>query len=236
VLAAGKSTRLGEFAQGLPKPLIRIAGQPLIVWNLVWIAEAGVRSAWINVHHRGELIEDVLGHGEEWGLELRYSHEPELLGTAGAWKNLAAHWQDTSLVIYGDNLMRFDLRAFLEVHRGSAAAVTMAVFHPARHANTGTAGGRAVLDDSGRVIDFVEGREHADAGFINAGAYLIEPHIASRIGDGFQDFGRDVLPALSHSREFMAYELESGAFCLGVDTPERFVRAEHLIQTGQVKP
>jgi mannose-1-phosphate guanylyltransferase len=236
VLAAGKSTRLGDFAQGLPKPLLPLTGQPLIVWNLVWIAEAGVRVAWINVHHRAELIENALGDGDAWGLTLHYSHEPQLLGTAGAWKKLAAHWQGTSLVIYGDNFMRFDLSAFLATHRRTEAALTMAVFDPARHLNTGTAGGRALLDDDGRVIDFMEATEHGDPGYINAGAYLVEPHIAQTIGDDFQDFGRDVLPELSNARDLMAHELEPGAFCLGVDTPERFARAEQLIQTGQVAP
>lgn len=161
VLAAGKSTRITPLANGQPKPLLRIVGRSLLEWNLLWLADHGVATVWVNLHYRPEAITGALGDGERLGVRVRYSPEPELLGTAGAWRRLEKEWTGTSLVIYGDNLMRFDLRAFLAAHRAREALATIALFDVARHSHTGSGGGHVRLDARGRVSEFVERRVEA---------------------------------------------------------------------------
>jgi len=236
VLAAGKSTRIAGVARGLPKPLLPIQGTPILGRNLQWLAESGIRSVWINLHHEPELIREAVGDGSRWGLALRYSHEPTLLGTAGAWKWLEAHWTATSLVVYGDNLLRFDLERFLATHRSNGALATIAVFDPVRHANTGMAGGYVEMDERGRVMQFVEGsRPAGDAPmYVNAGAYLLEPELREGIGSGFQDFGKDVLPALAATGRLCGYLLEPDGYCLGVDTPESLRVAQALVDEARI--
>lgn len=237
VLAAGKGSRLEPVSGALPKPLMRLGGRSLLEWNLAWVAAAGVRRVWINVHHRGEAIVAALGSGAGLGVEIRYSREPELLGTAGGWRAVAGEHRGSWLVLYGDNAMRFDLRRFLAAHRAGGAAATIALFDPSRHANTGAAGGRAALAPNGRVSRFVEGAPSRDGlELVNAGAYALEPDVAEEIGPGFADFGSDVLPALTARGRVRGHVLEAGGFCLGVDTPERFAVAERLLSRVEVAP
>ena len=236
VLAAGKSTRIASVAGGLPKPLLTFRGISILSRNLQWLAEAGIRSVWINLHHQPELIRRTVENGSRWGMAVHYSHEPALLGTAGAWKHLEANWTSTSLVVYGDNLLRFDLSRFLECHRRMGALVTVAVFDPRLHANTGIAGGYIEMNGERRVIRFVEGGSLVGEGpmYVNAGAYLLEPELRSRIGGGFQDFGKDVFPPLSAKGQLAGYLLEPNGYCLGVDTPESLRMAQALVDEARI--
>lgn len=229
VLAAGKGSRLAGVAAGVPKPLIDVCGTTPLEHALGWVARMRPARIWINVHDAADLVRQRVGT-EVAGVPIHYSYEPELLGTAGAWKKLEQEWTETSLVVYGDNLMRFDLGALLDRHRATGALVTIALFDPDRHANTGKGGGRVELDGD-RVSRFVEGGEE---GLINAGAYFIEPALRERLRAGFIDFGHDVLPGLAASGELAGHVVEEGGYCLGVDTPERLSTARELVRTMEV--
>lgn len=226
VLAAGKGTRLGSASGGMPKPLIDVGGSTPLELALEWLAALQLERIWINVHGHAELVRERIG-GTAGGIEVSYSFEPELLGTAGAWKKLEREWDDTSLVVYGDNVMRFDAAALLATHRGSGALMTIAVFDPERTIHSGTAGGRARIE-GGRVREFVE---RGGAGMINAGVYCVEPELRERLTPGYTDFGHDVLPTLAGSGEVAAHVLERGAWCLGVDTPERLECARAALRS-----
>ncbi len=238
VLAAGRGTRLGRLSESVPKPLVEVAGRPVLHWTLEWLAAAGARDVWLNLHHLGEKIRAAVGDGTRFGLSVRYSPEPALLGTAGGWRRVAqlaptARW----LVVYGDNVMRFDLRAFVGAHLSAqpSVAATVALFDGARHGNTGLAGGRAQLSSDGRVLRFVEGASR-EGGLVNAGAYVIESTVAGEVPEGPMDFGHDVLPALASAGRLRGHLLEPGAFCLGVDTPAALARAQAMMASAEVAP
>jgi mannose-1-phosphate guanylyltransferase len=231
VLAAGKGSRLGASAGGLPKPLVEIGGTSPLERNLQWVAAEGPDTIWINVHEQAGLVAARAGAAVN-GVRLRYSYEPDLLGTAGAWKKLEAEWTDTSLVVYGDNLMRFDLAGLLRTHCRVGAILTVALFDAARHRNTGVGGGRAALRGD-RITRFVEG---GVAGPINAGVYCLEPALAAELPPGFLDFGRDVLPGLARAGRLAGHVVEDGGYCLGVDTPERLALARQMADTLEVSP
>jgi NDP-sugar pyrophosphorylase family protein len=236
VLAAGKSTRIAGISGGEPKPLLMVSDRPIIAWTLEWLAEFGVREAWVNLHYRPDDIRSRLGDGSEFGLRIRYSHEPEILGTAGAFRRLRHEWSGPTLVIYGDNLMRFDLARFQSTHTQHGVAATVALFDPARHPNTKIAGGKVVVDGAGLVTSFAEGQTTVSNGvsYVNAGAYVLEPSVADNIPDGYQDFGADVLPKLAGRRQLSGHLMEDGAYCLGLDTPDSYAVAQTLISARQV--
>lgn len=229
VLAAGKGSRLAGVAAGLPKPLIDVSGTTPLEHALQWVSALRPERIWINVHSAAELVRQRIGAAVN-GVPISYSHEPELLGTAGAWKKLEREWDDTSLVVYGDNLMRFDLEALLAAHRSAGRLATVALFDAERHANTGIGGGRVELEHD-RVARFTEG---GDTGLINAGAYFLEPALGERMAPGFLDFGHDVLPALAAGGELTGHVVEDTGFCLGVDTPERLSLARQLVHRSEV--
>jgi len=83
ILAAGKGERMRPLTDHTPKPLLPVGGKPLILWHLEKLAKAGFRRIVINHAHLGDQIEEILGDGEAFGVELRYSREGEPLETAG---------------------------------------------------------------------------------------------------------------------------------------------------------
>ena len=84
VLAAGRGERMKALTDHLPKPLISVGSKTLIEYNLARLQQAGVRDVVINVSYRGQQIIDHLGDGQRFGLNIRYSHEPDKpLGTGG---------------------------------------------------------------------------------------------------------------------------------------------------------
>jgi NDP-sugar pyrophosphorylase family protein len=231
LLAAGKGSRLSVAAAGLPKPLVDLGGITPLEHSLEWVSGFGVSCIWINVHDAAVLVAGRIGD-EYAGVPVKYSVEPELLGTAGAWKKLEEEWTTTSLVVYGDNFMRFNLDSLLQAHRSLGTAMTVALFEPSIHPNTGAGGGRAEVS-SGRIRRFVEG---GDSGLINAGVYFIEPDVSSGMASGYLDFGHDVVPRLAAAGHVGAHVVEESGYCLGVDTPERLALARTLVATLEVGP
>src|SRR5512138_3417587 len=83
LLAAGRGERLRPLTDRLPKPLVEVAGKPLIAWHLERLAASGCREAVINVSHLGDRIIDYVADGARFGLRVAYSREAEPLETAG---------------------------------------------------------------------------------------------------------------------------------------------------------
>jgi NDP-sugar pyrophosphorylase family protein len=235
VLAAGKSTRIAPVARGLPKPLIEIQGKAILLRNLRWLAEAGIKQVWINLHYRPEAIRQRVGGESELGLRVHYAYEPEILGTAGGVREIASGWTETFVVVYGDSLVRANLKLMQQAHRESHAAVTIGLFDRTQHPHTSIAGGTVSLSGSGRVISFDEGIRAGSSPLVNAGLYLLEPEIVARIpARSFCDFGRQLFPRLLASELPIQGHLIEG-YCLGIDTPEAYRRALCLVEEGTVQ-
>jgi MurNAc alpha-1-phosphate uridylyltransferase len=109
ILAAGRGERLRPLTDTCPKPLLPVAGKPLIVRHLERLARAGCTDVVINHAHLGHLIEQTLGDGATWGLRIRYSAEASALETAGGIANaLPLLGAAPFLVVNGDVHTDFD--------------------------------------------------------------------------------------------------------------------------------
>ncbi len=83
ILAAGRGERLRPLTETIPKPLLAISGEALVVHQIRWLRRAGIRDVVINLHHLGDRIEAALGNGADLGVRIQYSREAGLLGTGG---------------------------------------------------------------------------------------------------------------------------------------------------------
>ncbi|MEY3740402.1 MAG: hypothetical protein RLZZ192_1078 [Pseudomonadota bacterium] len=83
ILAAGRGERMRPLTDHLPKPLLPVAGKPLIVWHLEKLAAAGITEIVINHAWLGQRIEETLGDGSNFGVKIQYSPEQVALETAG---------------------------------------------------------------------------------------------------------------------------------------------------------
>nr|HRC87119.1 nucleotidyltransferase family protein [Thermoanaerobaculia bacterium] len=162
VLAAGLGTRLRPLTASCPKPLLPVAGTPLLAHTLARLAEVGCEAVAINLHHLGEAIR---GHfGDRFcGMELRYSPEPEILGTLGALGPLREFLgaAPSFLVINGDSLCDWPLAELLEAHGRAGTLATLLV---SSRAEPSSFGGGIGLGEGGRVVRFTATGDVASGG------------------------------------------------------------------------
>ncbi len=111
ILAAGRGARLAPLTEAMPKPMIPIASEPLIVHQLRWLHRAGIRDVVINLHHLGEHIRSHIGRGGDFGVRVQYSLEEELLETGGGIrKALPMLGPEPFLVLNGDIWTNYPFR------------------------------------------------------------------------------------------------------------------------------
>lgn len=103
ILAAGRGTRMGELSRELPKPLLPVAGKPLIAHTLTALAKANIREIVINISYLGEIIQETLGDGKKYGVNIQYSVEPTALETGGGiYQALPLLGRGPFIVVSGD--------------------------------------------------------------------------------------------------------------------------------------
>jgi mannose-1-phosphate guanylyltransferase len=222
ILAAGAGTRLRPLTDTCPKPMLPVAGRPLLEWTLRWLRRADVVEAALNLHHLPEVVRAGLGDGERFGMRLRYAHEPELRGTAGAVHNFPGFFDQPFLVIYGDLLLDLDLDDLIGFHRQRRAVMTLAL----KRTQTPRSQGMIEVDALGRVLRFVEKPAEWDGGdTANAGVYVCEPEVADGVPPGFSDFGHDIIPALLRQGAAV-YGQPLRGYLLDIGTPEAYAQAQ----------
>src|ERR1700676_2990811 len=109
VLAAGEGRRLRPLTERVPKPMIEIRGRPILEHNVRLLVRHGFDDITINTHYLPDVVTAHFGDGRKFGARISYSHEDELLGTAGALNAVRARFDETFAVLYGDNLTTCDL-------------------------------------------------------------------------------------------------------------------------------
>lgn len=234
VMAAGLGTRLRPLTDFLPKPMIPIANRPVLHHLLNLLVKHDVREVGINVHVFPELFKAYFGDGSALGLKIRWSYEPELLGTAGGTKRLEDFWgRETILVTSGDGLHDIDVTALLGHHRRCGALATLAV----KPVDDPSAYGVVILDRDTRIRGFQEkpSRDEARSDLANCGVYVIEPELLDRIPAGsFYDFGTHVWPALVAAGERI-YAYTTMAYWNDVGGLEELRTSIMDVVTGRVR-
>ncbi len=125
ILAAGLGTRLLPYTNHTPKPLFTIGGRPLLEDTIRRLERVGCREIMINTHHLHEQIEAFVSD-RHFGSEIRTRHEPKILGTGGAIKNVSDFWDDQPfMVVNADIVADIDLAAVYDMHLQSRPAATL---------------------------------------------------------------------------------------------------------------
>ena len=117
ILAAGKGTRLQSLTETVPKPMLPVAGRPVLAHIIEWLWRYGIHQVAINLHYHPEVVREYFDDDSWREIEITYSEEPVLLGTAGGVKKMEAFFGDPFLVVYGDVLTDLDLGALLAFHQ-----------------------------------------------------------------------------------------------------------------------
>jgi NDP-sugar pyrophosphorylase family protein len=127
LLAGGKATRLGNISRTVPKALVRVAGRPFVDHQLLRLHAQGVRDVILCIGHFADQIRDHVGHGNQFGLRVRYSEDgftPR--GTGGAVRNALGLIGEGCWVLYGDSLLDVDYqKAFAALPNTSLGLMTV---------------------------------------------------------------------------------------------------------------
>lgn len=109
ILAGGLATRLRPISEKIPKSLIGINGEPFIFHQLRLLKAKGFEKVVLCAGYLGKMIEEVIGNGEKFGLDVKYSFDGEvLLGTGGAVRNAFPILEKNFMITYGDSYLDFD--------------------------------------------------------------------------------------------------------------------------------
>ena len=234
VLCAGFGTRLGDLTRETPKPMLPIGDEPLLGHTLSHLSSLGFTDVAVNLHFKPEIVMAHVGDGARYGLRVTYAHEPELLGTAGAVRNLRDFLSvdEDFLVLYGDLLIDEDFAAMMADHRAKRASATL-LLHQRKGSNS------LVRLDGDRVTGFVERPDEEERArnpfpWVNSGAQVLHRRMIERIPEGrASDLPRDVyVPSLRE--ELIVGRALSGYRC-AIDSPTRLEEARAAWADGRYR-
>jgi len=233
ILAAGLGTRLRPLTNTVPKPLLPVAGTPLIVWNLLLLKRHGFHDVVVNLHHLGPMIEQVVGNGSKFGLRVIYSKEPVILGTGGGIKQAEPYFSgEPVLILNGDTLVELDLEALWSFHREREAAATLVLREDPDAAQWGLV--EVGADD--RIVRITGKGRHGPEPTIPrmfAGIHILTPRLLrdSPKGSAFSIID-PYISAIERGEKVLGYDLTG--YWSDIGTPERYTQAERDAEAGLI--
>ena len=220
LLAGGKAERLGEAAQGNPKPLVPVAGYPLAEYTVARLVEAGVTRVIVacRAGHEDVFVNALVG----LGAEIEPVGEPKPLGRGGGLRLAASlrREQGHVLALNGDELLDVDFGALLADHERAGASATIVV------AQVHSPFGVVDLSDDGTVTGFKEAPKLPH--WVNSGVYVLGEEALERLPER-GDHEQSTFPELAAAGRLRAYRHEG--VWLTVNTPKDLRRAEEFMNT-----
>jgi len=170
ILAGGLATRLRPLTQTIPKSLIEVGGRPFIYWQLEALKSQGADRVVLCLGHMGDLVQDAVGDGAQFGLDIAYSFDgKELRGTGGAIAQALPLLGDAFFVLYGDSFLPI---AFAPVKQAFLSAELPGLMTVMRNNNRWDTS-NAVFQD-GLVVEYSKVDRHAGMEFIDYGLGVLE--------------------------------------------------------------
>jgi NDP-sugar pyrophosphorylase family protein len=221
VLGGGKAERLGDAAQGLPKPLVPVAGTPLAGYAVARLVESGVTRVIVACRAGDE--EAFLAALSGLGAEIEAVGEDEPLGRGGGLRLAASRRQEEGpvLALNGDELLDVDFRGLLGEHEGSGAAATLVV------SRVRSAFGVVEVEDDGTITGFREAPllEH----WVNSGVYVLGEEALALLPEK-GDHELSTFPQLAGERRLHAHRHDG--LWLTVNTPKDLRRAAEFLEAN----
>jgi len=234
ILAGGKGIRMGSITKDIPKPMIPLAGKPILEHQLEHAKRYDLDNIIILTGYRADVIRDYFKDGKTCGLNIKYNSDPFPLGTAGAVKRMEWELNKDFILIYGDTLMDIDLHSLVQFHQEKDSIATLVV-HPNDHPHDSDL---LDMDEYNRVTAFYS-KPHDKGSFhrnlVNAALYVLTPEIFKYIEkDTFSDFGKDIFPGLV-SAGLPVYAYNTTEYIKDIGTIRRLKEVEEDYLSGKIK-
>jgi mannose-1-phosphate guanylyltransferase/phosphomannomutase len=233
IMAGGFGTRLRPLSLNIPKPMVFMAGKPMMEHIIVLLERYGFTELVALLYFQADDIKNYFGTGAKLGVNIEYVMAAADYGTAGSVKNAEEFLDERFLVISGDVLTDFDLGACLEFHKEKKAGATMVltrVENPLQY-------GLVITDKDGRITRFLEkptwGQVFSDT--VNTGIYILEPDILESIPPRTEfDFSKDLFPGMLEKGEAL-YGYDAPGYWRDIGNLDEYARAHQDILDGKVR-
>jgi dTDP-glucose pyrophosphorylase len=202
IMAGGKGTRLRPYTENVPKPMVRVAGRPMLERLVLHLVGHGIRHIYISVNYLSKIVEEHFGDGSDFGCSITYLQEDCPLGSGGALSLVPPGLTDPLLVMNGDLVTQIDLGRFIDFHSSRGFAATMGLHGHAVPLPFG------VADVEGDTLVGI--REKPTERFlVNAGLYVLSPEVLHYVPPGEEYPITDLFRAcLANGRPVGAYFIE----------------------------
>ncbi|CAO1410548.1 unnamed protein product [Diamesa tonsa] len=221
ILVGGYGTRLRPLTLSRPKPLVEFANKPILLHQIEALKQAGVVEVILAVSYRAEQMEVELKEAtEKLGVKLIFSHESEPLGTAGPLalaKDILLTSTEPFFVLNSDVICDFpfrDLEKFHRSHGKEGTIVVTKVEEPSKY-------GVVLYDNDGCIANFIEKPQEFVSNKINAGLYILNPSVLSRIELKPTSIEKEVFPFMCKEKDLYAFELVG--FWMDIGQPRDFL-------------
>ena len=198
IMAGGQGTRLRPITEHVPKPMVTVAGRPILERLVLHLVGFGVRKIYLSVNYLAHIIESHFGDGSRFGCAIEYLHEQTPLGTGGALSLLPETPTVPLLVLNGDLVTQVDLATMFAFHREGRYVATMGVRRYVHEVPFG-----CVEVSNGEIVRLEE--KPPIERLVNAGIYLLEPSLLARVP-------REFFPVTSLFEECLRNRERIGAF------------------------
>ena len=222
LLAGGFGTRLSEYTDAIPKPMVQIGNKPLL-WHIMnFYAQYNYRNFYVALGYKGEVIREYFSKiSEKWNINFIDTGQKTMTG--GRVKRLQKLiGKETCMLTYGDGLANINIDNLLSFHKNHGKLVTVSAVHP-----PGRFGAIKLNDD--RVVDFKE-KSKTEEGWINGGFFVIEPDFFNFIDGDDSYLEREPLERAAKEKELFAYKHEGFWQCM--DTKRDMKNLEEIYSKG----
>lgn len=195
ILAGGKSSRLRPLTLELPKPMVPVANTPVMDTIISLLTSHSITDISATLMFMPHKISERYGDGSGFGVSLDWSIDERVLGTAGSVKAVKNQPAETFIVVSGDCVTNFDLRAAVEYHKTKGAEATILM----TRVDVPVDFGILAIDKDGSITDFMEKPQSGEVftNQINTGIYVLEPSVLDLIPPGIAyDFALDLFPEM----------------------------------------
>ena len=196
ILAGGFGTRLSEYTKTIPKPMVDIAGKPMLLHIMKLYAKYGFKDFYIALGYKGKIIKKFFRKKLfDWNIYLIETGKNTMTG--GRLKRLTPYLKDTFLMTYGDGISNVNIKSLVKFHKKKKKLATLtAVRPPARFG--------ALKIKKGKILYFKE-KSKLDESWINGGFFVIEPEFLNYIKNDHTFLEREPLEKACKRKELNAY-------------------------------
>lgn len=210
ILTGGLATRLGDLTRNKPKSMLKIRGKTFLEYQLELLKRAEIKNIVMCIGHMGEQIERHFGNGRNYGVNIEYSLEDKLLGTAGALKKADALLNEVFFTMYGDSYLFLDFPAAMRYFKSQNKLALMTVYkNYDRYARSNT------VVEGNSVKNFSKKERTEGMVYIEYGANIFNKEALRMIPENQFYSLDDVFHRLVEMDELLAFEVKERFYEIG---------------------